>query len=181
MSTFEKQLAANRANAQKSTGPRTDKGKHRSSQNAPQHGVLAASIELAAITHEIRRQSESAAHEEDATRAPRRRPTRPRHPRLTPAPANRKNEFEQANPFRWGKQRTYRSGPHFETHFGRLESRLKAHRKPKNPMSNPFESRRRRQNLTRAIHLSMPGHATLVASSAAYAQPIRKPTPDTRL
>jgi len=33
------QLAANRANAQKSTGPRTEEGKARSSQNATTHGL----------------------------------------------------------------------------------------------------------------------------------------------
>ncbi len=36
----EKQIAANRRNAQKSTGPRTAAGKEASSRNAVQHGVL---------------------------------------------------------------------------------------------------------------------------------------------
>jgi hypothetical protein len=35
----EKQIAANRANAQRSTGPRTAVGKMRSSQNAYRHGL----------------------------------------------------------------------------------------------------------------------------------------------
>ena len=35
----EKQIAANRANAQRSTGPRTAVGKMKSSRNAYQHGL----------------------------------------------------------------------------------------------------------------------------------------------
>jgi hypothetical protein len=40
------QIAANRANAQKSTGPRTDEGKIRASQNALRHGLCAAIPEM---------------------------------------------------------------------------------------------------------------------------------------
>jgi len=42
----EKQLAANRANASHSTGPRTPEGKSRSSQNARRHGFAAASYSV---------------------------------------------------------------------------------------------------------------------------------------
>src|SRR5215470_11163013 len=37
----ERKLAANRANAQRSTGPRTPQGKARASLNALRHGILA--------------------------------------------------------------------------------------------------------------------------------------------
>ena len=40
--TTEKQIQANRANAQRSTGPRTANGKRRSAQNALKHGLTAA-------------------------------------------------------------------------------------------------------------------------------------------
>lgn len=44
MSISDKQRTANQANAQKSTGPRTEEGKRKSSQNALKHGVLAKAI-----------------------------------------------------------------------------------------------------------------------------------------
>ena len=40
-SVSERKLAANRANAQRSTGPRTRQGKQRASMNALRHGILA--------------------------------------------------------------------------------------------------------------------------------------------
>ena len=40
----EKQLEANRANALKSTGPRTDEGKQASSRNAVKHGLLSTEV-----------------------------------------------------------------------------------------------------------------------------------------
>jgi hypothetical protein len=42
--TTEAQIQANRANAQKSTGPRTPEGKEKASQNALKHGLLAKDV-----------------------------------------------------------------------------------------------------------------------------------------
>src|SRR5262245_10281402 len=51
----ERQLAANRANAQRSTGPRTAAGKARASLNALRHGILARSAFNQVIEGEGRR------------------------------------------------------------------------------------------------------------------------------
>ena len=40
----EKQIAANRQNAEKSTGPRTEYGKRRSRRNAMRHGLAAETV-----------------------------------------------------------------------------------------------------------------------------------------
>ena len=44
-------LTTDRANSRHSTGPRTDSGKQRSSQNALRHGLTAASAVLATEAH----------------------------------------------------------------------------------------------------------------------------------
>src|SRR5437879_3777721 len=52
----EKQIAANRANALRSTGPKTAAGKKRSSQNAPRHGLsLLQSAEITQSAGELAR------------------------------------------------------------------------------------------------------------------------------
>src|SRR5581483_3056102 len=50
--TSEKQIAANRANAAKSTGPRTPEGKARTSQNRARHSTLAGCTVLRAEDRE---------------------------------------------------------------------------------------------------------------------------------
>jgi hypothetical protein len=47
MSTSPAQLAANAANAQYSSGPRTPEGKTHSSQNASKHGLTARGVVIA--------------------------------------------------------------------------------------------------------------------------------------
>ena len=47
MSTSPAQFAANAANAQHSTGPRTPEGKTRSSLNASKHGLTAREVVIA--------------------------------------------------------------------------------------------------------------------------------------
>jgi hypothetical protein len=47
MATSPAQLAANAANAQQSTGPRTSEGKTRSSQNSSKHGLTAHDVVIA--------------------------------------------------------------------------------------------------------------------------------------
>src|SRR5689334_1195916 len=48
----EKMVQANRQNAQKSTGPKTEEGKANSSQNAVQHGLLSEKILLRNLPYE---------------------------------------------------------------------------------------------------------------------------------
>jgi hypothetical protein len=53
--TSEAQIAANRANAKKSTGPRTEEGKRRSSINAFRHGLTGRVVVLPEEDHEAYR------------------------------------------------------------------------------------------------------------------------------
>jgi hypothetical protein len=46
----DRKLRANRANAKRSTGPRTDAGKAASRRNALKHGILSLSVDLSALT-----------------------------------------------------------------------------------------------------------------------------------
>ena len=52
MSASPARLAANAANSQHSTGPRTEEGKARSSQNATKHGLSAREVIIAPGEHE---------------------------------------------------------------------------------------------------------------------------------
>src|SRR5215467_7571579 len=49
----ERQIAANRRNAQKSTGPKTKPGKKRASTNAHRHGLASPHIWREALAHDI--------------------------------------------------------------------------------------------------------------------------------
>jgi hypothetical protein len=53
--TNERQRAANRANAAKSTGPRTEAGKAKASQNALRHGLATALRSAPGAVEEIER------------------------------------------------------------------------------------------------------------------------------
>lgn len=52
--TSERRIAANRANAQKSTGPKTPEGKANAAQNARRHGFRAKSL-MPSHANEVRR------------------------------------------------------------------------------------------------------------------------------
>ena len=51
----ERKLQANRANAQRSTGPRTEAGKAASRRNALKHGILSLSIDLPPVTQSLKK------------------------------------------------------------------------------------------------------------------------------
>lgn len=50
----ERKLQANRANVQRSTGPRTEAGKTASSKNALKPGILSCSLDLGTSPEELR-------------------------------------------------------------------------------------------------------------------------------
>lgn len=49
----ERQIAANRRNARKSTGPRSTAGKNRASRNAYRHGLTVNITSTAALTEQL--------------------------------------------------------------------------------------------------------------------------------
>ena len=49
LSEVSRKTAANRVNAEKSTGPRTEEGKRRSSLNSIKHGILASDATIAVL------------------------------------------------------------------------------------------------------------------------------------
>ena len=55
----EKQLKANRANAKRSTGPRTERGKTISRRNALKHGILSRIVEIGSSEGEASRSAVS--------------------------------------------------------------------------------------------------------------------------
>jgi hypothetical protein len=71
MTTSPERLAANAANAQHSTGPRTPEGQARSSQNARTHGLTARDLVIAPDEHEefeeLRNDYQASVKPQDAT------------------------------------------------------------------------------------------------------------------
>ena len=59
----DRQIAANRQNARRSTGPRTSPGKKRACKNALRHG-LAVSLQSAKVSDEVKRLAHAIAGED---------------------------------------------------------------------------------------------------------------------
>ena len=76
----ERQIAANRRNASKSTGPRSRAGKKRARQNAYQHGLTTSLHSSAAVAEQVE-DSRAKSPARPTTKSSSNTPARPRKPK----------------------------------------------------------------------------------------------------